>query len=591
MTNMTEKSEKIEKRKRSETKSEHIVAETFEKYDITEQAETEMNTEPSEHKPDNASYEQAGGQTEGTGTTEADLMADAVSRILKNFAGKNIELSRDEVFEKLQELVLVYKVPPHEAERTVSNIYVKRHKLAKSDVSTGRGAKTMKIDEILKTGTNESANTEALWVSLDGKVIQLWENPHESIAQVGLIGDETGVTKFTLWGNAGLPALELNKSYQFKNAIVKTWNNKAQIELNKATNVSVSERDVQVLPLENTAAGDKQKNNEIRKVEELNKDGVWTDIYAKVVQVFDKTHDSITVAGILGDETGTIRFTMWKTAECEAVEIDKSYLFTNVIVKEWNGKYAVELNKNSRTEELDEEVFVKSSAVEMTGCAVDIQAGSGLVKRCPDCNKVLSKGICSEHGKVKGKYDLRIKAVIDDGKTAQESIINCALTEQILKMTLDDAIAIATETLDPESIADLIKRDFLGKYYTVTGAKTDRYIIVETIEPAKPVDLVAVAQLKSRIELERLEYELFGNKIDNNDDGVHETTAGYPEVNSDDAVDFTDVGADTNIENDAIDFADISKSTSGLRMSLDSERKLESDDIGFEFESVAKGVI
>ncbi|WNY26007.1 replication protein A [Methanolapillus millepedarum] len=572
MTNTTEKGEKPDRRKKSESKNEHIVAETLEKYEIPEKAQPDMTTEMTDAKPDEIKEPVGGHPDKNTGTSD-DLISECAGKILKNFSEKNIELSADEVSEKLRDLIFVYKVPPFEAERTVSNVYAKRHNLSKTEVLTGRGAKSMKIEEIPKPDMIE--NSENVWLTLEGKVIQLWDNPHESIAQAGLLGDETGVIKFTLWGNAGHSALKLNQSYQLKNVIVKTWNGKTQIELNKATSVSSLDRNIQVLPFETAAEAGKQKNNEMRTVSELNKDGVWTDISAKVVQVFDKSHDSITVAGILGDATGTIRFTMWKTAECEPVEAGKSYLFTNVIVKEWNGKYAIELNKSSRLEELSEEVVVKSASVEVTGCAVDIQAGSGLVKRCPECNKVLSKGSCGDHGKVKGKYDLRIKAVIDDGINAQETIINCVLTEQILKMTLDDAVSIATETLDPESIADIIKKDFLGKYYTVTGAKTDRYIIAETIEPAMPIDAAVVKELKSRIELERLEYEIFGNKIgnENEKDRVFEPPGSYSE----------------NMSVDSFDSGSFSES--GRRTHLDTDRKKEFADIGYEFESVAKEVI
>ena len=42
---------------------------------------------------------------------------------------------------------------------------------------------------------------------------------------------------------------------------------------------------------------------------------------------------------------------------------------------------------------------------------IDIQTGSGLIKRCPECKRALVKGACAEHGKVKGEYDLRINRI------------------------------------------------------------------------------------------------------------------------------------------------------------------------------------
>ncbi|MCL2549676.1 MAG: hypothetical protein FWE78_01880, partial [Methanimicrococcus sp.] len=115
---------------------------------------------------------------------------------------------------------------------------------------------------------------------------------------------------------------------------------------------------------------------------------------------------------------------------------------------------------------------------------------------------VLSKGICAEHGKVKGKYDLRIKAVFDDGARAHETVMNCAMTEKVLGITLEDAVLMATETLDPECVNDLIKREFLGKYYDVRGFKTDRFIIAESVEPANPASPQEAVFLRELIEEE-----------------------------------------------------------------------------------------
>ncbi|WNY27500.1 hypothetical protein [Methanolapillus ohkumae] len=524
----------IEKSKKKDNINNFFVAETLEKYEVV---------------PNSAEIQVPQSPKQGQNSEDTDRILESAEKIQKSFLEKNIDLTEEDVYARLFEWITVYKVPPAEAERTVTNALIKKYNLPKNGVFAGRGAKNMKISEILEigqkpddqnpsvgsvgsagsagvgsasAGTNGGTDT-ASWASFDGKVIQLWENSHESIAQAGLLGDETGVVKFTLWNNTDLPVLELNQTYTFKNTLIKNWNQKVQIEMNRATTFELSDKEMKVLPSESGTSGTRgEKHNDVRKISELTKDGLWTDVYAKVVQVFEKTHESIITAGILGDETGTIRFTMWKTAECIPVEAEKTYLFSNVIVKEWNGKYAIELNRSSRVERVDMEIEVKSASFEMTGCAVDIQSGSGLVKRCPECSKVLSKGSCGDHGKVKGKHDLRIKAVFDDGKVAQEAILNRELTEKILNMTLEEAVLLTTETLDPESVSDRIKKEFLGKYYTVFGAKTDRYVIVETIVPANPVSLAAVSELKSKIELEQLEYELFGNKLGNTSENAFE---------------------------------------------------------------------
>jgi len=43
-----------------------------------------------------------------------------------------------------------------------------------------------------------------------------------------------------------------------------------------------------------------------------------------------------------------------------------------------------------------------------------------IIKRCPECNRQTKSGACAEHGKVEGIYDLRIKAVCDNGIEIRE---------------------------------------------------------------------------------------------------------------------------------------------------------------------------
>ena len=440
-----------------------------------------------------------------TTTTASDAgLEERSAAIQKLLSANGADADISEIKSRLYELIHLFKVPPAEAQRSVTNAFLKKHNIAKSKVFAGRGsAVTKKIADI-----NEMVNAPDTWVNVTGKVVQLWDNHHESITQVGLIGDETGVTKFTIWSNSGLAPLELNKVYDFKNAVVKSWNGKVKVDLNRASSIDSSAAEMTVLRSEDAGVAD--KTNEIRKVAELNRDGLWTDLKATIVQLFENTHESIAFAGILGDESGTMRFTAWKTSGIENIEADKSYLLSNAIVKEWNGNFAVELNRTCKIEELEETIVVRPAVHEVTGCAVDIQAGSGLIRRCPDCGKVLSKGLCAEHGKVKGKYDLRIKAVFDDGAHAHEAVINCSMTEQILGLSLNDAVLMAAETLDPECVNDLIRKEFLGKYYVVRGFRTDRFIIAESVEPASPVNPADASLLRELIEEELKNKAEFG---------------------------------------------------------------------------------
>ncbi len=244
-----------------------------------------------------------------------------------------------------------------------------------------------------------------------------------------------------------------------------------------------------------------QSESPQKMVSDLNSDGKWANVKAKVVQLWENTHESISQVGLVGDETGTIKFTKWERAELPDVEEGKSYLFKNIVVNEWNGKFQINLNKTSSIESIDEDLEVGSSTATFTGAMVDIQSGSGLIKRCPECNRALTKGACMEHGKVDGIYDLRIKAVMDDGTTTQDAIIKRDIAEDITDMTLESAIAMAADALDQGVVLEQMKNTLVGKYYTISGSRIERYLLVDSIDQKLALDQAELDELITAAEV------------------------------------------------------------------------------------------
>nr|WP_321497452.1 replication factor A [uncultured Methanolobus sp.] len=230
-------------------------------------------------------------------------------------------------------------------------------------------------------------------------------------------------------------------------------------------------------------------------------DGKWANIRGKIVQLWENTHESISQVGLIGDETGTIKFTIWESAGVSPVEEGKSYLLKSVVVNEWNGKFQLNVNKSSSIESLDEEIEVGNATIDFMGAMVDIQSGSGLIKRCPECNRALTKGACMEHGKVDGVYDLRIKAVMDDGGSIQDAILKRDLVEEITGITLESAIAMAADALDQGVVLEKMKDSLVGRYYSVKGSRVDRYLIVESISPVFAYDASELDELIAAAEV------------------------------------------------------------------------------------------
>jgi len=219
------------------------------------------------------------------------------------------------------------------------------------------------------------------------------------------------------------------------------------------------------------------------KIADMIEDNKWCTFNARVSVLWDPRHEKILQTGVLGDETGTIVFTTWKSTGSSVLEEGKCYTFKNVVTSEWQGRMSIKINKNSEILPYQGDVTVARKLVTIVGALVDLQQGSGLIKRCPECNRSLSKGSCAEHGKVEGVYDLRIKGVIDDGITSQDVILNRKLTEELTGITLDKAREIAMESLDTATVSDEIARKVLGRYFEVTGVRIDKNLITDSIKP------------------------------------------------------------------------------------------------------------
>ena len=217
----------------------------------------------------------------------------------------------------------------------------------------------------------------------------------------------------------------------------------------------------------------------------------WLEVTAKVVDLWEPNADSIAQVGLIGDETGTVKFTKWAKSDLPELEEGTVYRLDTVVTDEYEGRFSVKLNSATTIEALDEDLEVGDDTTEVEGALVDIQSGSGLIKRCPDddCTRVLQNGRCSEHGEVDGEFDLRIKGVVDDGLEVQEVIFDQDATEELTGITLEAAQEMAMDALDTEVVVEEMAETVLGRYYRVTGPTLGRYVLADDVETLQaPVD-------------------------------------------------------------------------------------------------------
>jgi replication factor A1 len=408
-------------------------------------------------------------------------MKELVDQIQARLRDQKITVEDFDIESRLKKLIVEFRVPEGEARRSVINYFFKEHGIVPQARAS---SEKVKVAEIKEAGR---------WVDLEIKVLDLWEPAAATISQTGLVGDGTGSMKFVKWAKSELPNLELGKSYLLKRVVTDEFQGRYSVKLNRTSAIEPLEVDVEARPASKAA--------EPAKVVEINEAGQWVDLTVKVAQLWEANSESISQSGLVGDETGTIKFVKWVKADLPDLVEGKSYRLKNLVTDEFQGRFSVKLNRTSAIEPLDVDIEIGSVAAEFSGALVDVQKGSGLIKRCPVCKRSLAKGVCSEHGKVDGTYDLRIKAVLDDGRRVQDVLMNRETTERLVDLTLEEAKQMAMEALDHEIVRSVIESKLMGRYYSITGPRVDRYLLVESISEVPPVSISVVDELLAAAEV------------------------------------------------------------------------------------------
>lgn len=213
--------------------------------------------------------------------------------------------------------------------------------------------------------------------------------------------------------------------------------------------------------------------------------GAWISVKGKITELWDSTSDTIHQAGLIADETGMIKFTIFaKNADQFTVQEGSCYELKNVVTSEFNGRLSINMNKNSTMKFLTEDIKILDTKAEFTGVITQISNGSGFIKRCPECKRALVKGSCTEHGRVEGVADLRIKAVFVAGPDSYDIIAAKEVTESVLGYDMTEAKNKAMEALDAGVIAEELGKKLVGKFFKISGSVMEKTsILAASIEP------------------------------------------------------------------------------------------------------------
>jgi replication factor A1 len=375
----------------------------------------------------------------------------------------DLGVDKAEVKTDLENLV-EYSVPVEEAKRSLRRKYG----------DGGGGGATPTSTDIAAITTEDSSVTVTAVVLTSGQRRIQYQGDEQVITE-GELADETGRISYTAWDEFDMAP---GATVRIGNAGVREWDGKPELNLGESTSVDPADAslDVPYEPGGNSDLADLRPGDRGRTVA------------VAVVEVERRTIDgrdgeTDILSGVLADETGRLPFTDWDPHA--PLENGESVRAQGAYVREYRGVPEVQFSEFSTVEALDREVSVAESASEMAigdavatggvydvalvGTVIGIRDGSGLIARCPECNRVVQNGQCRSHGDVEGEDDLRVRAILDDGTGTVTAVLDHDMTSAVYGGDLEDAREAARDAMDREVVAEAIADTLVGQTYRARG--------------------------------------------------------------------------------------------------------------------------
>ncbi|MDD4307743.1 MAG: hypothetical protein PHU53_02920 [Thermoplasmata archaeon] len=394
-----------------------------------------------------------------------------VNEIMKAL-GKDAD--KKEIEKELKNYIEEFRLEPADAKRAI---------LRKHGASFGMSEAEQKQIKDL-TPLDKNVNLLARVVFVAEKTIKREGQDTPIIS--GIIGDESGTVPFTIWEKGDI-SLAKGDVIRIEHAYITEYREEPQV--NVGNRGKVAKADKSELP---EFKGSGFRPAKACKIIDL---GEATGNLSVVGRILSVETREVTVSGekkevmsgIIADETGKVSFTCWgssKMKDGDVILVNSGYL------RKWRGMPQfnfdasnVEKSKEKMPAGVDLE---KPSTVtveylsrvggmvdaSINGAILDVREGSGLVFRCPDCNRALQKNVCRIHGEKEGTPDLRTKAVLDDGTGALNVILNRDITERLLGKSLDKCMKEASKAMDQGIIKDQLFEKLVARPVCVTGNVT-----------------------------------------------------------------------------------------------------------------------
>ncbi len=399
-----------------------------------------------------------------------EKIAPHVDEIIRALGTTGTTVNQAIIIEELARL-LEFKVPLEEAKRSLLKKY------GNIDLPS--------VKKLSELGAGErNIEVTARILEINTKVVGIKEQ--ERTIFMGTMVDETGARSFTAWEDFGLEKGDVVKVI---NAYVRMWQGMPEINFGARSKVEKLDSSA----LEPLLSKDLERPVLLAELKE-GEPAVHT-----VIRIMESGQQEINtkngprtiVTGIAIDSSAKLPFTSWvpspELTAGNTVEIKNAYM------RSWQGIPTINMgeftsishpetpiNDSDIAGVLDhvpirlDKITYRDGAfdVSIEGNIISVRPGSGLITRCPECNRVIQKNICRVHGLVEGRNDMRIKSILDDGTGALAVVLDADLTRKVTGYSIEKAREVAGADMNPSAVEEEIRRKLMGLTMRLRGNMT-----------------------------------------------------------------------------------------------------------------------
>ena len=334
----------------------------------------------------------------------------------------------------------------------------------------------------------------------------------------GRIADDTGAIGFLSWESFDH---EVGSLLKIENAQIRVFRETPEINIGGSSKIEIFHDS-------NFASAEDLVARSVSRIEDLRDGSRDVEIVLEIQKMIKRDFQGrdgeakSVWSGDVADPTGKCRCSIWFEPPFDFESTPVVVRFKGVRVRAWQGIPDITVDNESQIEVLaappwGDDVDLANNVVEVelkdlssgasrvgistTGNVISIREDSGIIKRCTECRRVLRDGECATHGAQEGETDVRLRMVLDDGKSTISLIINKSASESLIGMNQEKISSHIVENGTMAFVQEL-RELLLGKKLKANGRtivdEQGAMLLSDEVELIEMDSVLAAAELRAK---------------------------------------------------------------------------------------------